>query len=362
MRTALMINAAALVLAALPGHASAGFTCGGTVWPGGTVTMATDISACSTNPALTIVGPVTVEMAGHHFECIGLNQTGINIIGTGAVVKRGLVFAGCQHQIVLAGSGYHEIDEMFGHQAGDNPTGANAVTILVFSDHNVVRRSVAATSGGDGIQVVGSENVIRDNYVVNSGRDGVRVLGDVNGLYNNLVTLSHVDGFHLMAGSDNNALTNNTAVANVGAGFRSTTVGSRFSGNGSVGNGFGFSFGVENDSPAAGSSGHNWILNNSAVYNAAPLEVSFWASSTVGGGFRIAEGRDVVQNNRAFFNLPFLNQSVGGISVLGPQNIISDNTSLFHMDEYDLRDDTAGCGTDHWSSNVFASKNHPCIH
>src|SRR5262245_28922478 len=204
IRRSLAASVGCLALAValvLPGQAEAGFTCGGTVGPGGTLVVTTDIGQCPSNPVLTIVGPVTVDMAGHHVECLAGHQAGINIIGTGAIVKNGMVYPGCQQQIVLSGAGHHEVHDMAGHQAGD-VSDVGVVSILIVSDHNVLRNSLAALSSGDGIRVAGSFNVVKESYAMLNLGDGVRVLGKSNVLKNNIVSLSVGDAFHLVAGAD----------------------------------------------------------------------------------------------------------------------------------------------------------------
>ena len=348
------VGAMLLAVAALPAPALAGFTCGGTVGPGGTAVMATDINQCASNPVLTIVGPVTVDMAGHHVECRDfVANAGIRIIGQGAVVKNGFVYPGCEHQIVLDGSGHHEVHDMAGHQAGNLLSGTPIASILVLSDYNVVRNSLAALSSNDGIRVGGHHNVIKENYVVINARDGVRVVGTSNTIKDNIVTLSGADAFNLTPGADANTVSGNYAISNNGVGFRTVTNGSWFSGNSSVGNASGFIFAAGDDGVTGGG---NRIQGNNAIYNQGPV-----SGEVIGGGFLIREKDDIVNGNRAIFNA-FWND-LAGIHVMKPgsEHVIAGNTSLFHG-ATDLTDETAGCGTDHWSNNVFLLRNQACIH
>src|SRR5262245_54399775 len=64
--------------------------CGDKLGPGGSFTLTADLGPCATSVALTVQGPVTVDLGGHAVS----GSTGILIIGSQAQVRNGFV-TGC---------------------------------------------------------------------------------------------------------------------------------------------------------------------------------------------------------------------------------------------------------------------------
>lgn len=85
-------------------------TCGGTVGPGGTVTMTADIVACAVDAALRVGGTVVLDMAGHLVTCDANAPfvVGLAVEGRGTTVRNGTV-GGCAFPVAVAGDGQHKI-------------------------------------------------------------------------------------------------------------------------------------------------------------------------------------------------------------------------------------------------------------
>ena len=120
--------------------AEAGFTCGGTVGPGGTLVMTADIIGCATSPALTVVGPVTVDMNGHTVSCSSSSVNGIEQDGTGAILKNGVVGKFCNIAVVVSGSGTHQVLNVL--------TRGNTRGFQVRSDGNHLSNDSSEDTGG----------------------------------------------------------------------------------------------------------------------------------------------------------------------------------------------------------------------
>src|SRR5262245_63475221 len=62
--------------------------CGDKLGPGGSFTLTADLGPCATSVALTVQGPVTVDLGGH---AVSGSVTGILIIGSQGTVRKGFV-------------------------------------------------------------------------------------------------------------------------------------------------------------------------------------------------------------------------------------------------------------------------------
>lgn len=105
--TALGLTLLASSGASNPAHA---ISCGDTLGPGGSFKLDVDLVDCPRDaPALTIVGPVRVNMAGHSVSCgEDANDSGIEITGRRARLSNGEV-TGCVDGVLASGLGQHVI-------------------------------------------------------------------------------------------------------------------------------------------------------------------------------------------------------------------------------------------------------------
>lgn len=132
--------------------------CGDTLGPGGTINLTEDVGPCdgSVMPALTIIGPVTVEMNNFKVRCNREDAgDGILILGTNAEVYSGTV-QNCTDGVIVSGGGNHLLSDI---EARNNFWDGFSVQ----SANNIVRRSVADKNGGHGFWVIGDDNEIRSN-------------------------------------------------------------------------------------------------------------------------------------------------------------------------------------------------------
>jgi hypothetical protein len=137
-----------LTVAGIAVPAEAGFTCGGTVGPGGTLVMTADITGCATSPALTIVGPVTVDMNGHTVGCSSGTGTGIEQDGASAILKNGVVGPSCGIAVVASGSGKHQVLNVL--------TWGNTRGFQVRSDGNHLSNDSSRDEGGSASSSTGT--------------------------------------------------------------------------------------------------------------------------------------------------------------------------------------------------------------
>jgi parallel beta-helix repeat protein len=187
-------------------------SCGDTLGPGGSFTLTADLGPCGTFNALVVHGPTTVNLAGHTVSCNSGGSNGIEIIGSGAVVKNGRV-TGCQNRGVdVQGSG--------GHQVRDVLADHNGFAFVIGSGRNALVNNGAVSNDGDGfiVQFGSNSNALTGNTAVNNFDSGFDLGGNSNSLSGNTAAHNAGNGFQLI-GSSHNALHSNSAADNGGAGF-----------------------------------------------------------------------------------------------------------------------------------------------
>jgi hypothetical protein len=86
-------------------------SCGDTVGPGATIVVDADLNGCTGagTAALTVVGPVTLDLNGHELRCAAINPAdGLHVIGEHARVVNGAVRA-CGYGVLVEGGGKHTL-------------------------------------------------------------------------------------------------------------------------------------------------------------------------------------------------------------------------------------------------------------
>jgi len=110
--TVLVVGFFALALAGMPAPAEADCLDSSiTYGPGGSAVLGSDITSCP-DPAIQVTGPFTLDMAGHFVACTDSGQTGIKLVGTGVILKNGLVkdcLGSGSAGVALAGTGSHQV-------------------------------------------------------------------------------------------------------------------------------------------------------------------------------------------------------------------------------------------------------------
>jgi parallel beta-helix repeat protein len=187
-------------------------SCGDTLGPGGSFMLTADLGPCGTSNALVVHGPTTVNLAGHTVSCNSGGSNGIEIIGSGAVVKNGRVTGCINRGVDVQGSG--------GHQVRDVLADHNGFAFVIGSGRNALFYNGAVSNDGDGfiVQFGSNSNALTGNTAVSNSDAGFDLRGNSNSLLGNTAAHNAGDGF-LVVGSSHNALHNNAATANGGAGF-----------------------------------------------------------------------------------------------------------------------------------------------
>lgn len=196
------------------GPAPAGaIECGDVLGPGGTIEFTEDVGPCNgsmTDPALVIIGPVTVKM--NHFK-VSCNREdagdGILILGNDAEVFKGTV-ENCVTGALVAGGGDHLLGNITARKNFEHG-------FVLMSANNTVRRSAADDNGSLGFQVLCNANQIKRNDSTRNGMDGFQFEGKGTIAINNLADDNERDGFHVVGAQSD--LTNNTASNNGSEGF-----------------------------------------------------------------------------------------------------------------------------------------------
>jgi len=157
----------AVALGAAPA-AHAQISCGDTLGPGGKFEATADIGPCSQDPALTIVGSVKVDFAGHELSCDSTMKNGIEIEGKGAKVENGAV-TGCDDAITVGGEGRHKLTRMVAR-------GIEGHGFLLTSDGNKVKECTVADGNDIAIQLMSADkNAITDTHVARIDDNGVQL-------------------------------------------------------------------------------------------------------------------------------------------------------------------------------------------
>jgi parallel beta-helix repeat protein len=306
---------------ALSAPAAWAVACGDTIGPNaGLVTLAGSLS-CSTATALFVVGPKTVlDLKGQQITCDGTVPTavGIDISGTGAVVRNGVV-TGCQTGVLIE-------------------SGASKNKVL-----NVVSQS----NTGDGFIVAGDSNVLLNNSAINNGGDGTalgddgfEVDGNTNTLEFNTATGNSTEGF--LATGTSNKLVQNDADHSGYDGFGSTNDGNVFIQNTSsknsqnVSNGFGFNLTgnhlvVENNTGSGnfGITGGNGTSDGFYVSGDFAKIVGNVADGNSLNGFEVHGNTAAVASNRASDNgYPVWHGTGTGFQIYGNVNTVASNSAL----------------------------------
>ncbi len=313
----------ALCAAAVPFAAHAQLTCGGTIGPGGTFTMTSDITSCP-GTALTVVGPVVLDMGLRNLSCAGLS-TGLRIEGKGASVLGGQIF-GCTVAVDVGGAGGHKVQRM--------RAVANALAFGVSSDGNLLAHN-AARSHSAAFQVNGNRNKLVGNLSVSTSGDAFQTFGNGNAFTQNAVQQA-ARGFASEVGTVGNVYKENTATV-TGVGFaidgakhalksntatRSAQVGFRLQ---------------------AGAGGHSLKGN---------VAVGLGGDPGFGSGFDVATGGNTLKQNRA-------HEHQNGIVLRVPGNVVTGNVAVGNVT--DGADVDAACTGNTWKKNVFHAVFPGCV-
>jgi parallel beta-helix repeat protein len=298
---ALWTSASALWLT--PANAFA-ISCGDTVGPGGMVILDADLSGCSTSAAITLVGPVTLDLNGHTISCINTNdpyRSGILVGGTRAKVSNGTV-TNCGTGVTVTGGGKHRLSDLTAQN--------NALGFRVLSQKNRLSDNTVIDNIYRGIRVEGSENRISANDAI-ANDISVASTGVKNRIERNMVTGTL---YAFTDEGEGTKFTRNTADNSDSAGFyiAATSRSAQLVGNTALNgpsNNFGFI--INGD--------HTVLRKNTATNNGTGIKVE-------------SDKNNKVVNNTALSN---------GL---------------------DLWEVIPGCGSNVWQNNTFVTSSQVCVH
>ncbi len=322
------IGTTVLLLTAAP--AGAQINCGDTLGPGGSFAATANIGPCVQNPAVRIVGGVTVDFAGYEVLCDSDANDGILIEGKSAKVSNGSA-KGCDVGVRVAGEGKHKVNAM-------SAEGNKSFGFVLDSGGNKLTYSLAIENGfdtgiGDGFDVNGDKNRLAHNWGIANDQDGFELDGEKCKFSENVAVLNgnvgirsdgnkgkvtkclaadnDADGY---VASSNSAFTKNVATSNIGSGNA---------------NGF--------------------LLLSSAPGVKITKNVSAGNTGDGFGTFFTSDGAKFTKN-QAFAN--------GGSGIEIPdgstENTIKSNVAIGHGSA-DLADMNLDCDNNVWSKNLFGS-------
>jgi parallel beta-helix repeat protein len=280
--------------------------CGDIIGPGEHVQLDSDL-LCSEPPALTVIGPAVLDLNGLTLTCTA-PHIGIEIKGTGAVVKNGHVF-GCHEGVLVGGHGFHGVSNV------EVSTLEGNTGIVVNSNHNLIVANNVHDSIHPGILVTGSYNAIERN-TLHHNNTGITVTGSYNAIKRN--TLHHNNPNGIDIEGDKNVVSRNTCSENDFNGIEINGDRNFVSRNTCNENGVD---GIEVDD-----GDKNWVMGNKTNNNAT-------------------NGIDVQpdnQSNRLIFNVSFGND---------PPDFLT----------ADMNDDSGGCEANVWRFNFFETALPTCI-
>jgi len=272
-------------------------SCGDTIGPGGTFTLTSNLN-CSDNPALTVGGPVIIDLNGYIVECQSNLNDGIIVQGKAAQVKNGTV-QGCSNGIIVEGVGSHQLRNL---NARSNDLG-----FLVNSNNNRLYDNTSTTSGAL-FSVFGNKNRFIDNTACNADK-GFLIEGNNNRLYLNTINDTKTDSVTVLG--NNNQIIENT---------------------------------ITNSEKGISVVGDNNQITDNTASDIGPEE-----------GFSIWGNNNLLKRNIS-------NNGVTGIQVQldSQNNTIRDNVAIGNS--LDLEDENANCDNNAWRRNIFGtSKPVDCI-
>ena len=185
--------------------------CGDVIGPNETVVLDGNVGYCpGPQPALTVIGPATLDLNGYVVVCEDEDDGnyGIFVIGRGAKVRNGSVGL-CSRGVYLQGEGRHRVERIL---AGSNKYSG----IQAHSDNNRISNSEAYGNEYNGIVVdEGNRNFLKDNKAGANEAAGFVVWGQTKLLKNEAFENEYGFAIH----GDKTVLQQNFAYENDEVGF-----------------------------------------------------------------------------------------------------------------------------------------------
>ena len=308
--------------------------CGAELGPGGQFVLTQDL-VCddSTDPALTIIGPVKVDLGGYTMEADqnAPPNVGILVEGKGATLKNGKisgfgVTGGDEADVLVSGEGWHLISGLVVRGRNADPGDEAGIEVLAGSNHNRLTHNLVTGTGDQGICVESDDNWIAFNKAIRNDEENFEDEGSRN---------TWIHNFSAYAGEE---------------GFEIDSTGSKIKFNKTIRNG---EEGIELDPNATG----NLVLGNYVRGNGTDRLVDLGSGILVDGGHdNKIEANIVIRNIGDGIRL---NESAAGNSI--EKNFAKGNGN--RTTTFDLDDDSNGgpCVNNTWRRNIFRTSNDPCI-
>lgn len=223
-----LLSAALLVGAGMANADPSGINCGDTVnLDGGKVVLNGNLD-CTTDPALTVVGPGTFDMNGYTLRSGGDAEVGLQVQGERANVINGVVVGDdCGDCVRIGGEGRHTLEGVVARGCYDDgfeiTSGDNELKSLssisngygYYFDYcckNTLRDSLAITNDFSGLMVFGSDQTVRDNSLIGNGDDGIEASGEGHNISGN--TVSNNGSYGIETYCENTRIQKNHALDN----------------------------------------------------------------------------------------------------------------------------------------------------
>jgi hypothetical protein len=326
--------------------------CGDTLGPNGTFTLNADIGPCdgAGTAALTIVGPVKVDLNGHQVSCSALDPSdGIDVQGSAASVTGGSI-RGCDaYSMRVGGTGKHSIHSITikgGSDAGDGFVVVGGATSNRIS-------GIVVTNGGVGFRLGGDKDRLSSLVATNMDDEGFIITGNGSRIDGLVSTNATKEG--LVISGSSNRIDRCESISSGNAGIEITGDGNRLRDCRSVlSTGQGFTVTGASNSIVGSDATNNGQRGFDLAGTGTKLSDSSSVSNT-GDGVLVSTGSQVVSAVRA------ANNGGNGIQVSGGTgSAITGSVVLENGGATDVRD-TTSCAGATWTDNVFGTSNDACI-
>ena len=196
--------------------------CGEVLGPGGVAMLSDDLS-CEESPALTVEGPVVVDLQGFTLRCAlnhagALAGTGIQVTGSQAEIRNGTI-ENCRRGVLVEGEGSHRLTHLTVTSA-PGVGGGEPIAVLLTSNQNRIFRNIIRGYAGEAVRLDGANgNLLKYNRAIDNADHGFRVrVGERNLFYQNTARRNGGEGFRSQ--DRDNRIEFNTATDNGDEGIR----------------------------------------------------------------------------------------------------------------------------------------------
>ena len=284
--------------------------CGSKIGPNQVAFLNKDLECPDEDPALTLEGPNAIlDLGGHRVDCVAAPSVGIQVKGTGAILRHGRVRM-CKVGIVVGQPG-------------------------VFGEGNHTITKLRVTDNGTGFEVVSNDNELTNNQSGGHSIDGWIIKGSRNTLENNLSN-DNPTGFKV--DGNNNTLSKNWAIRNSEFGFMVLGIGNQVLNNLAKNNGI-----LPGNDGFIIEGANSRVLWNKGIGN-------------TGSGLKFSLGSGYILAG----NVVYGNQQNGIVLQKGALNSTIFGNFAVRNGDIGLVDDNDDCDNNKWKGNI-GTRNQNCI-